>query len=416
MLLLPRLLSRFIKKGRLIVITHLGVRHTFGQGDGGPEVVMRLGDAKLERDLFFNPDLVAAEAYMDGRLTFEGGAGIYDFLYLFSINRTGLGSYPLQAMLRRVRRALRRLHQENPLGKAGAKVASHYDHPAEFYRLWLDESMTYSCAYFSDPGETLEEAQQNKLRHVTAKLALTPGMHVAEIGSGWGSLAIYLVKVAGVRVTAINVSPEQLAESQSRAVAAGVADRITFIGSDYREVAGSFDRVVSIGMMEHVGVGYFDEYFATVKRLLKPGGIALIHAIGRMSPPGSTAPFIRKYIFPGGYAPALSEVFASTERSGLWASDCEVLRLHYHWTVRNWRLRFMERRADVVAMMGERFARMWEFYLAVAELTFLHGPNMVYQLLLSAERDAVPLRRDYIADAERTLSDRERTGRGDRAN
>jgi cyclopropane-fatty-acyl-phospholipid synthase len=416
MLLLPRLLSRFIKKGRLIVITHLGVRHTFGQGDGGPEVVMRLGDAKLERDLFFNPDLVAAEAYMDGRLTFEAGAGIYDFLYLFSINRSGLGSYPLQAMLRSTRRALRRIHQENALGKAGAKVASHYDHPAEFYRLWLDESMTYSCGYFSHPDEPLEEAQKNKLRHVTAKLALVPGMHVAEIGSGWGSLAIYLVKVAGVRVSAINVSPEQLAESQSRAAAAGVADRITFIGSDYREVAGRFDRIVSIGMMEHVGVSYFDEYFATVRRLLRPGGIALIHAIGRMSPPGSTAPFIRKYIFPGGYIPALSEVFAATERSGLWVSDCEVLRLHYYWTVRNWRRRFMERRAEVVTMMGERFARMWEFYLAVAELTFLHGPNMVFQLLLSVERDAVPLRRDYVAAEETTLSVRERTSGGDRTN
>jgi cyclopropane-fatty-acyl-phospholipid synthase len=224
-------------------------------------------------------------------------------------------------------------------------------------------------------------------------------------------LAIYLAKVAGVRVSAINVSPEQLAESRSRAAAAGVADRIDFIGGDYREVTGTFDRVVSIGMMEHVGVGYFDEYFATVKRLLKPGGFALIHAIGRMSPPGSTSPFIRKYIFPGGYIPALSEVFASTERSGLWVSDCEVLRLHYYWTVRNWRLRFMNRRADVVAMMGERFARMWEFYLAVAELTFLHGPNMVYQLLLSAERDTVPLRRDYIADEEGKLPDRERSAK-----
>jgi cyclopropane-fatty-acyl-phospholipid synthase len=411
MFLLPRLLARFIKKGRLVVITHLGERHSFGPGDGGPEVVMRLGDAKLERDLFFNPDLAAAEAYMDGRLSFEAGAGIYDFLYLFSINRTGLGSHPLQAMIRRGRRAVRRLHQKNPLGKAGAKAASHYDHPAEFYRLWLDESMTYSCAYFSDPEESLEEAQQNKLRHVAAKLALKPGMHVAEIGSGWGSLAIYLVKAAGVRVSAINVSPEQLAESRSRAAAAGVADRIDFIGKDYREVAGSFDRVVSIGMMEHVGVSYFDEYFATVKRMLKPGGIALIHAIGRMSPPGSTAPFIRKYIFPGGYIPALSEVFASTERCGLWVSDCEMLRLHYFWTVRNWRRRFMESRTEVVDMMGERFARMWEFYLSVAELTFLHGPNMAFQLLLSAERDAVPLRRDYIADEEAKLFDRERVGR-----
>jgi cyclopropane-fatty-acyl-phospholipid synthase len=264
--------------------------------------------------------------------------------------------------------------------------------------------MTYTCAYFSHPDESLEAAQKNKLRHIAAKLRLSPGMTVAEIGSGWGALAIYLAQNCGVHVTAVNVSPDQLAVSRERAQAAGVADKITFVEQDYRELPGQFDRVVSIGMMEAVGVAYLDDYFNKVQNLLAPGGFALIHAIGRMSPPGTTAPFIRKYIFPGGYVPALSEVFASTERTHLWVADCEILRMHYYWTIRQWRQRFMARRAEVVAMMGERFARMWEFYLGAVELGFLHGSNMVYQLLLSKRRDDVPVIRDYIVDEERALA------------
>ena len=256
---------------------------------------------------------------------------------------------------------------------------------------------------FPTPESTLEEAQIAKLRHIAAKLKLQPGMRVAEIGSGWGALAIFLAKECGVHVTAINVATEQLAESRKRAEAAGVLDRITFFERDYREITGTFDRIVSVGMMEHVGVNHFNEYFGKVKSLLAPGGFAMIHAIGRMSPPGSTAPFIRKYIFPGGYVPALSEVFTSLEREGLWVADCEILRLHYYWTIRHWRLNFEAKRPEVIAMMGERFARMWEFYLVAVELGFLHGSNMVFQLLLANERDAVPVIRDYIVDEERVL-------------
>ena len=340
---------------------------------------------------------------MDGRLTLEDGATIYDLLLLFSVNRRGLAAHPLQQILRHVWRGLRGVHQSNPLGAAARNARQHYDHPAEFYKLWLDEMMNYSCAYFTDPEETLESAQLNKLRHVAAKLRLTPSMKVVEIGSGWGALSIYLAKTCGVHVTAINVSPEQIAASSARAQAAGVAKMIDFVEQDYRELDGRFDRVVSIGMMEHVGITYFDEYFRTIKRLLSPGGFALIHAIGRMSPPGSTAPFIRKYIFPGGYVPALSEVFASTERTGVWVADCEVLRLHYYWTIHYWRARFLAHRIEIVAMMGERFARMWEFYLSAVELGFLHGSNMVFQLLLSERRDNVPVVRDYMIDDERTL-------------
>ena len=230
-------------------------------------------------------------------------SSVYDLLLLFSVNRSGLASHPLQQALRKVWRALRGRHQSNPLGRAASNVRKHYDFPAEFYALWLDESMSYSCGYFSHPDEGLESAQENKLRHIAAKLKLSPGMTVAEIGSGWGALAIYLAKNCGVHVTAINVSPEQLAQSRARSQVAGVSDKIAFVEQDYRELSGQFDRVVSIGMMEHVGVAFFDDYFNKVQSLLSPGGFALIHAIGRMSPPGSTAPFIRKYIFPGWLCP-----------------------------------------------------------------------------------------------------------------
>lgn len=403
MFLLPHLLRRFVRRGRLVLRSHDGTEHSFGSGVDGPSVTIRLMDAKVERDLFFNPELATGEAYMDGRLVFEEGSSVYDLLLLFSVNRQGLASHPLQQALRKVWRALRGVHQANPLGRAASNVRKHYDFPAEFYALWLDATMSYSCAYFSHPEETLEAAQQNKLRHIAAKLKLTPGMTIAEIGSGWGALAIYLAKACGVHVTAINVSPEQIASARQRAAAAGVADKVTFVEQDYRELTGTFDRVVSVGMMEHVGVPYFDAYFNKIQELLKPGGFAMVHAIGRMSPPGSTAPFIRKYIFPGGYVPALSEVFASTERTKLWVADCEVLRMHYYWTIRHWRLRFMARRAEAVAMMGERFARMWEFYLGAVELGFLTGSNMVFQLLLSRDRDDVPVIRDYIVDDERKL-------------
>lgn len=407
MRLLSHLLHRFVEKGRLTVITADGRSHVFGTGAEGPSVTVRMHDRKLENELFFNPELVAAEAYMDGRLSFEGGAGAFELLSLFSINRKGLGAHPVQQALRQAWRSVRRFQQANPVGKAKENVSSHYDHPAAFYRLWLDETMAYSCAYFREPDEPLADAQRNKFRHIAAKLKITPGMKVAEIGSGWGGLAIYMAKECGAKVTAINVSPEQLAESRRLAEAAGVAGQIDFREVDYRNLSGKFDRVVSIGMMEHVGVAHFDDYFTTIRNLLDDGGFALVHAIGRMSPPGTTAPFIRKYIFPGGYVPALSEVFASTERSHLWVDDCEVLRLHYYWTIRAWRRNFMAKRAEVDAMMGERFGRMWEFYLAAVELGFLHGSNMVFQLQLSEKRDDVPVIRDYMVDDERRLAARE---------
>jgi cyclopropane-fatty-acyl-phospholipid synthase len=400
--LLSGLLNKFVRNGTLRLYDAAGTLHLFGGKGPGPDVTVRINRPGLETKLFLNPELNAGEAYMDGDLTLENGAIIHDLLMLFSVNRAGLAGHGSQKLIRRIWRALRRWHQSNPIGTAAKNARHHYDVSTDLYRLFLDDQMQYSCAYFRDPeNDTLEQAQHYKLIHIAAKLDLKPGMRVVEIGSGWGGLAIHLAKHSGASVLAINVSPEQIKVARENAVAAGVADRIEFREIDYRNVEGQFDRVVSIGMMEHVGVAHFDEYFGKVHQLLKDDGYALIHYIGRMSPPGTTGPFIRKYIFPGGYSPALSEVAAATERSGLWNADTEFLRLHYYYTIRHWRQRFAANRDKAVKITDERFCRMWEFYLSAVELEFLHGSHMVMQLLLSKTRDAVPIRRDFIFDTER---------------
>jgi cyclopropane-fatty-acyl-phospholipid synthase len=402
MRLLSSLLRRFIRLGTLRVRDAGGHVHVFGGIKPGPDVGIHIRDRKLYLKLFLNPELAAAEAYMDGTLTLEDGAQVHDFLLLFSVNRAGLYSYGSQRLLRRLWRAMRRWHQAIPVGISAAHARHHYDLSTEVYRLFLDEQMQYSCAYFRDPEhDTLEQAQRNKLIHTTTKLLLKPGMTVAEIGSGWGGFAIHLARETGAHVTAVNVSPEQIKVARENAAAAGVSDRVEFRELDYRQLIGQFDRVVSVGMMEHVGIGHFDEYLMKIRGLLKPDGYAFVHCIGRMSQPGTTGPFIRKYIFPGGYAPALSETFAATERCGLWCDDMEVLRLHYHYTIKHWRERFAQNRAKAAAIYDERFCRMWEFYLAAVELEFLHGSHMVFQLLLSIKRDAVPITRDFMFDAER---------------
>jgi cyclopropane-fatty-acyl-phospholipid synthase len=409
--LLSGLLGKFIKNGTLRFYDASGKLHVFGGVSLGPSVTARINRPGLETSLFLNPELRAAEAYMNGDLTFEDGSGVADLLMLFSVNRGGLKSHGSQKLLRKLWRALRRWHQANPVGTAAKNARHHYDVSTDLYRLFLDDNMQYSCAYFRDPErDTLEQAQHYKLVHIAAKLALKPGMRVIEIGSGWGGLAIHLAKHSGARVLAINVSPEQIKVAREHAAAAGVSDLVEFREVDYRNVEGQFDRVVSIGMMEHVGIAHFDEYFGKVRDLLTGDGYALIHYIGRMSPPGTTGPFIRKYIFPGGYSPALSEVSAAVERSGLWNADTEFLRLHYYYTIKHWRQRFAANRDKAVRIYDERFARMWEFYLAAVELEFLHGSHMVMQLLLSKSRDAVPIIRDFIVDGEREALQRGATG------
>jgi cyclopropane-fatty-acyl-phospholipid synthase len=399
--LLSSLLRKFVRTGTLRLRDPDGEVHVFGGRLPGPDVAVHLKNRKLFVKLFINPELYVPEAYMDGDMTLEDGATIHDFLLLFLLNQDALYEHGAQKVIRRIFYGLRRWHQANPIGRAAVNARHHYDLSTEMYRLFLDERMQYSCAYFRDPErDTLEEAQLNKLIHATAKLQLKPGMSVAEIGSGWGGLAIHMARETGAHVTGVNLSPEQIRASREHAAEAGVSDRVEFRELDYRHLTGKFDRVVSVAMMEAVGVGHLDEYFGKIRDLLKPDGYAFIHCIGRTRP-GVTSPFTRKYIFPGGYIPALSEVFPAIERNGLWCGDMEVLRLHYHYTLKHWRERFAANRARAAEIYDERFCRMWEFYLSGAELHFLHGQLMVFHLLLSMKRDAVPITRDFMFDAER---------------
>jgi cyclopropane-fatty-acyl-phospholipid synthase len=310
----------------------------------------------------------------------------------------------LQQLLRGTMKRAKRLKQRNTTKAASANVRHHYDLSNDFYRLWLDKDMHYSCAYFISEDDTLEQAQQNKLRHIAAKLDLKPGQRVLDIGCGWGGMALYLAAVADVEVIGVTLSKEQLALAQKRARERGLDKRVRFELMDYRHVQGPFDRIVSVGMFEHVGVQYFAEYFGAISRLLKDDGIALVHSIGRKAGPGQTGAWIRRYIFPGGYSPALSETLAAVERSGLWVTDIEILRLHYARTLAEWERRFQSHRQVISGMMDERFCRMWEFYLIASELSFSHGKHMNFQLQLTKNARALPLTRDYMVENERALA------------
>ncbi len=406
MLLLRHMLKAFVRVGTHTVIDADGRRHVF-TGAPGPIATMRLTDRALYHKLVFNPELHAGEAYMDGRLCFEEGSALRDFLTLFSVNRLSLGSYPLQRALRRVSRAFRYFQQANPVGRARLNVAHHYDLGNDLYRLFLDEGLQYSCAYFLHENETLEEAQRNKLRLVAAKLNLKPGLRVLDIGSGWGELALYLASTEDIDVTGVTLSEEQHALSNARAQQLGLSDRVRFHLRDYREVPGRFDRIVSVGMFEHVGVQHYPEFFAKTNALLCDDGVMLLHSIGHMSPPGTASPWLRKYIFPGAYSPALSEVFTAVEQASLWVTDLEFIRLHYARTLQHWYRRFEANRARVAAMYDERFCRMWEFYLLSAEMMFLTGSQLVFQMQLARKRDAVPVVRDYITDVQRRYREKE---------
>jgi cyclopropane-fatty-acyl-phospholipid synthase len=396
---LSHMMKSFVRVGTLKIIDADGRVHVFS-GSPGPSVTMRLTDRSLYHKLVFNPELHAGEAYMDGRLSFEDST-LRDFLTLFSLNRLSLGSYPLQKVLRRISRGLKRFQQANPVGQAQKNVAHHYDLGNAFYKLFLDEGMLYSCAYFLDDDETLEQAQQNKLRLIAAKLRLEPGLKILDIGSGWGDLALYLAAMEDVDVTGVTLSREQHALSNEKARRAGLSHRVRFELRDYREVADRFDRIVSVGMFEHVGVHHYGEFFAKVNALLADDGVMLLHSIGKMSPPGTASPWLRKYIFPGAYSPALSEVFPVVEQASLWVTDLEFLRLHYAKTLNHWHRRFEANRAEIAAMYDERFCRMWEFYLVSAEMMFRTGSQQVFHMQLARRREAAPIVRDYITDTQR---------------
>ena len=397
-MLVSRLLERMIRVGTLEVIDADGERHVFS-GEPGPEVTVRLHDRALHYRLFFNPGLSVGEAYMDGTLTIEKGT-LSEFLEIATRNLRFAQAYPPYAAIERLSRLLRRWQQRNPVGLARTHVAHHYDLPDRLYDLFLDRDRQYSCAYFQNPGNDLETAQLNKRRHLAAKLLLEPGHRVLDIGSGWGGLALYLARVGGGQVTGLTLSGEQAKVASRRAAEAGLAERVRFHLRDYREETGTYDRIVSVGMFEHVGVDHYPEFFAKVRALLTEDGVCVLHSIGRMAGPSTTFAWLRKYIFPGGYSPALSEVLPAVEQSGLWITDIEVLRLQYAKTLRAWRRRFEANRARIAELFDERFCRMWEFYLALSEAAFRHGDHFVFQMQLAKRRDAAPLTRDYITDWE----------------
>lgn len=393
-MLLSRILESALTHGRLTLIDPQGHAHRLGPG-GGPEVAIQLRDPALPRRLLLQPELAAGEAYMDGRLTIEQGT-LRDFLALANQCAEAIARRPLQRVLAAVCRPLRWLHQFNPSARAQRNIAHHYDLSDALYALFLDKDWQYSCAYFLHGDETLEQAQALKKRHIAAKLLLQPGMRVLDIGSGWGGLALDLARHDSVDVTGLTLSAEQLKVARARSESEGLAPQVRFALRDYREEPGRYDRIVSVGMFEHVGVDHYRNFFRALSRMLAPDGVALVHAIGRADPPGDTNAWTRKYIFPGGYCPALSEVLAAVEHSGLWVTDVEILRLHYAETLRHWFERFQAQRERAKALYDERFCRMWEFYLAGAEMGFRHGRLMVFQLQLAHRPDAVPLTRDYL--------------------
>ncbi|GBQ30559.1 class I SAM-dependent methyltransferase [Gluconacetobacter azotocaptans] len=399
---IDRVLRSFISRGRLDVVFADGTRRTY-VGAPGPVAAMRILYPSVERRLIFNPGLAFGEAYMDGAVV-PDGCTLYDLLDLLMTNSMGTG-HAGEMVASLVRYGKRTWTQFNPASRSRRNVAHHYDLNGALYDLFLDRDRQYSCAYFPRGDETLDEAQEAKKRHIAAKLRLDrPDLEVLDIGCGWGGMALTLARDYGARVTGITLSEEQLGVARRRAAEEGLSDRVRFELVDYRAVTRRYDRIVSVGMFEHVGVGHYRQFFGIVHDILAEDGVMLLHSIGRNDGPGSTNPWIDRYIFPGGYSPSLSETFAAIEKSGLWVTDCEVLRLHYAKTIALWRERFAASRARVAAMYDERFCRMFEFYLVGAELSFRVQGHMNFQLQITRSIDAVPLTRDYMLDTERAAA------------
>jgi len=408
--LIDRLLSRIITRGRLALTYADGRQSVFGSpAPGFPEVAIRFADKRVPRDIISDPRLGAGEAYMDGRIIIEQG-DVMEFVQLVQANRPWEDGIQLgePSVLRTTRDRLRfMLRSFNKPGSSRRNVSHHYDIGNQLYRLMLDEEhMQYSCAYWPRDGMALAEAQEAKLAHIAAKLALESGHRVLDIGCGWGGMAIFIARKTGAEVLGITLSEEQLALARERAEAAGVSGKVRFELVDYRDLAARgelFDRIVSVGMFEHVGVPQYETFFRSCARLLDEGGAMLLHTIGRLEGPTWTDAFTDKYIFPGGYIPALSETVAASEKVRLALTDVEILRFHYAKTLREWYRRCIENREEIVAMYDERFFRMWTFYLAGSTASFESGGMCNFQLQYSRRRDTLPLTRDYMAQAEREL-------------
>ncbi len=400
---LDRVLHRLITVGELGVIWPDGRTSRYGSG-GEPSARMRVADSSTARAILLNPALRFGEAYMDGRLL-PVDCSIYQVLDVLLANIGNGSPHALAALLDRAGFWFRRFLQRNTPMLSRRNVAHHYDLSGRLYALFLDRDRQYSCAYFPHGDETIEQAQAAKKRHIAAKLCLTrPGLSVLDIGCGWGGLGLHLAREYGAQVLGITLSSEQLQVARDRAAAEGLSERVRFELLDYRAVGEKFDRIVSVGMFEHVGIPNYLAFFRSVGRCLAPDGVALIHAIGRSEGPEETNAWLRKYIFPGGYAPALSEVMPPIEKSGLKLCDLEILRLHYAETLRQWRRRFAANRDAIASLYDERLCRMFEFYLAGSELAFRRQGHMVWQAQLAHRHDAVPLTRDYITDFDRATS------------
>jgi cyclopropane-fatty-acyl-phospholipid synthase len=396
--LLVIFLRRFVRRGSFTVTTAHRRTYTFGDGTG-PPLAIRFTTVRAQRAVLFDPELKLGEAYMGGTIVVEQGS-IADLLGLLLSQRH---RWPRNwAVLRLLRYLFRRLQQLNLRSRARSNVAHHYDLDGRLYALFLDADQQYSCAYFENSDQSLDDAQLAKRRHLAAKLRVGRGTTVLDIGSGWGGLALYLAEIAGAQVTGITLSKEQYNRSRSRALERGQRD-VKFELLDYRDIAGRFDRIVSVGMFEHVGVGFYDAFFGQCAKLLADDGIALLHTIGRSDPPSVTNPWIAKYIFPGGYIPALSEVLPVIERAGLIVTDVEVLQLHYAETLKSWRERFLAHRDEVLRLYDQRFLRMWEFYLACSEMAFRRGNMVVFQIQMAKQKGAIPATRDYVAQEEARL-------------
>jgi cyclopropane-fatty-acyl-phospholipid synthase len=402
--MLKRMLANLIKIGRLTVIDANGERFCVGDVPGDApqlDIVVRLVGRFTGLKLVLHPELYLGEAYMDGKLTIERGS-LWHLLDLYGRNLQNRDRRTRSRLARIGRSVACRLQQHNSRRAARRNAAHHYDLSYDLYRQFLDRDMQYSCAYFAELRMTLDEAQEAKKRHIAAKLALAPGQRVLDIGCGFGGLALSLAREKQAHVTGITLSRQQLAVAKERA--AGLADKVSFELSDYREIEGPFDRIVSVGMFEHVGAPNYQTFFDKLARLLTEDGVALIHSIGRADEPALTDPWIRKYIFPGGYIPALSEVLPAVERAGLWVTDIEILRLHYAETLRLWRERFLKNRSQIRTIYDDRFCRMWEFYLAGSEMAFRYDNMMVIQLQLTRRVDSLPITRDYMFEAEQDMA------------
>ena len=395
--LLDRMARRLIRRGRLTLTYPDGTVRVYGPG-GGACAAMEIRTARALRALCIDPELALGEGYMNETIVIGGAQPLEDLLRLLLRNRRP-DAFPRSVRaLDRVRYHARAVIQRNSALTARANVAHHYDLSDDLYRLMLDGDMQYSCAYFARPGMTLDEAQLAKKRLIARKLLIEKDMHVLDIGCGWGGLAMTLAGEFGARVTGVTLSDNQLATAQARIREAGLEDRITLRLLDYRALNDRFDRIVSVGMLEHVGLPQYETYFQKLGDLLDADGVALIHTIGRSAPPMPHSAWINRYIFPGGYVPSLSELLPALERSGLWQSDIEVWRLHYAYTLRAWRDRFEANVDTVLDWYDARFVRMWRYYLTACILSFEEMAQCVYQLQLAHKRDAVPLTRDYLYD------------------